>query len=76
LDVADQELVIKEIGMFAMELVVGLWDVKAEWDNVNRPLDSYVSPMLHVHLVKLYTSVFHPGGAGPFPRSYLKVLAS
>jgi hypothetical protein len=58
LDVGDQELVIKEIGMFAMELVIGLQDVKAKWDNVNRPLDLDVLLMLLAQLVKLCTSVF------------------
>ncbi|CAK9210487.1 unnamed protein product [Sphagnum jensenii] len=46
LDIVDQKLVIKEIGMFAMELVVGLQDVKAKWDDVNRPLNSDASPVL------------------------------
>ncbi len=46
LDVADQELIVKEIGMFVMELVTGLQDVKAERDNTNKPLNSYVPPVL------------------------------
>jgi hypothetical protein len=43
LDVANQELVVKEIGMFLMELVVALQDIKAERDDVNRPQDSDIS---------------------------------
>ncbi len=58
LDAADQELIIKEIGMFAMELVVGLQDVKTEQDNVNRPLDSNASSVLPAQLVKLCTDMF------------------
>ncbi|CAM6021880.1 unnamed protein product [Sphagnum balticum] len=46
LDAIDQELVVKEISMFTMELVTDLQDVKAEQDNVNRPLDSDVPLML------------------------------
>jgi hypothetical protein len=37
MDVADQELVIKEIDMFVMELVASLQNIKAEWDNANKP---------------------------------------
>jgi hypothetical protein len=70
LDAANQELVIKEIGMFAMELIAGLQDVKAERDNANRPLDSNVLLMLLAQLIKLHTNVFIREVLDPF-RAYI-----
>jgi len=58
LDVLNQELVVKEIGMLVMELVAGLEDVKAEWDGMNRPLDSDAPLVLPAQLVKFHTGVF------------------
>jgi hypothetical protein len=58
MDIVDQELVVKEIGMFAMELVASLQDIKAERDDANRPLDSDALLVLLAQLVKLRTDVF------------------
>jgi len=66
LDVANQELVIKEIGMFAMELVANLLDVKAERDDANRPFESNAPPVLPTQLVKLRTGVFIQEVLDPF----------
>jgi hypothetical protein len=44
--------------MFAMELVAGLQDVKADWDNTNRPFNSDAPLVLPAQLVKLHTSMF------------------
>jgi hypothetical protein len=66
LDVVNQEFIVKEISMFAMELVVGLQDVKAKWEDVNRPLDSDAPPVLPAHLVKLRTNVFIREVLNPF----------
>jgi len=66
LDAADQELIVKEIGMFEMELVAGLQDIKVERNNGNRPLDSDAPPMLPAQLIKLCTSVFIREVLDPF----------
>ncbi len=66
LDDADQELVVKEIGMFTMELVTGLHNVKFEWDDMNRPLNSYALSMLVTQLVKFCTNVFIREVLNPF----------
>jgi hypothetical protein len=58
LNVADQELIVKEIGMFVMELVISLQDVKVKRDDKNRPFDSNAPPVLHAQLIKLRTGVF------------------
>jgi hypothetical protein len=52
--------------MFAMELVIGLQDVKAKPNDRNRPLDSNAPPMLPVQLVKLRTNVFIGEVLDPF----------
>jgi hypothetical protein len=52
--------------MFVMELGVGLQDVKAEWDDANRPLDSNVPPVLPAQLVKLWTNMFIQEVLDPF----------
>jgi len=46
LDIVDQKFIINDIGIFVMELVIDLQDIKAERDNANRPLDSNAPPML------------------------------
>jgi hypothetical protein len=66
LNVVDQKLVIKEIGMFVMELVVNLQDVKAKQDNTNKPLDSNVPLVLSTQLVKFLTDVFIREVLDPF----------
>ncbi len=66
LDVANQKLIIKQVGMFAMELVTGLYNVKAERDDANKPLDSNVPPVLHVPLVKLRIDMFIRAVLDPF----------
>ncbi len=66
MDVVNQELVVKEIGMFVMELVDGLQDIKAERDNANRPLNSDALPVLLAQLVKLHTDVFIREVLDPF----------
>ncbi len=57
-NIVNQEPVVKEIGMFVMELVISLQDIKVEWDDKNRPFDSNAPLVLHAQLVKLRTGVF------------------
>jgi hypothetical protein len=52
--------------MFTMELITGLHDVKFEWDNVNKPLNSYALPMLPTQLVKFCTNMFIRKVLNPF----------
>jgi hypothetical protein len=52
--------------MFAMELVVDLQDVKAKWDDMNRPFNSNVPSVLPAQLVKLRTDVFIQEVLNPF----------
>ncbi len=59
--------------MFVMELVVGLQDVKAKWDDVNRPLNSDASPVLPAQLVNLYTGMFIREVLDPF-RTHISKL--
>jgi hypothetical protein len=52
--------------MFAMELVARLQDVKAKWDDVNRPLNLDALPVLPAQLVNLHTDVFIREVLDPF----------
>jgi hypothetical protein len=65
-DVVNQKLIIKGIGMFAMELVTGLQDVKAERDDANRPLNSDALLVLPIQLVMLCIDVFIREVLDPF----------
>jgi hypothetical protein len=52
--------------MFAMELVNDLQDVKAERDDMNRPLNSDALPVLPAQLVKLRIGMFIREVLDPF----------
>jgi hypothetical protein len=58
LDAVNQELVVKDIGMFVMELVISLQDIKAKRDDANRPLDLDAPLVLLTQLAKFRTSMF------------------
>ncbi len=66
LDVVNQEFIIKDIGIFVMELIIDLQDIKAERDNANKPLNSNVPPVLPTWLVKICIDVFIREVLDPF----------
>ncbi|XP_078473017.1 uncharacterized protein LOC144734619 [Lampetra planeri] len=58
LNEVDKTRIVKEISIYAMTLIAGLNDVKAERNDANRALDQDAAPVMPAQLVKMRPGVF------------------